>query len=174
MLNKRKFFDYFENNDDGTTTFFIYTRAYGVKKVLVDTEDAPKFFSFKISVSKDNHAKTYYASTKLGKIHRIIMNPHTSKEIVDHIDRNGLNNTKDNLRIVDTSINNRNCNIRKDNKSSLRGIEEFPTRYRLYYYNDKKEKRTKSFSKLKYGDEGARLLILSFREMVYKKFGYIA
>lgn len=116
--------DYYVDGEDGVTTFFIYTKAYGIKEVFVDKEDADKLHQTKISVAKDNHAYTYYASTKYGKLHRMIMGVNNSDEIVDHIDRNGLNNTKKNLRIVDTSINNRNANLRIDNKSGKRGILE--------------------------------------------------
>jgi hypothetical protein len=52
-------------------------------------------------------------SRKLVKIHRLIMSrklgrPLTTKEYVDHIDKNGLNNKRENLRIATCSQNQMN------------------------------------------------------------------
>lgn len=170
----RRYEDYFEDNGDGTTTFIVNTKTYGEMKVLVDTEDAPKLFDKKISISKDGHAHTFYAKTKCGSVHRIIMEPKNPKEIVDHINRNGLDNRKANLRIVDTSINNRNANLRSDNKTGLKGVLEDEKRYRLYWYDENKQKHSKSFSKTKYGKEEALAMIEDFRNQVYAKYQYIA
>lgn len=43
-------------------------------------------------------------------MHRLIMNATERWDIVDHIDHNGLNNQKANLRIVTNSINLKNVN----------------------------------------------------------------
>ena len=53
---------------------------------------------------------------KKGKLHRIIMSlkKHDGL-VVDHINKNGLDNRTKNLRVVSVSINNRNTNIRKTN-----------------------------------------------------------
>lgn len=166
--------DYFEDDGAGTTIFFINTHVYGEMKVFVDTEDAFKFFDRKISVEKDQHAHTYYASTKDGAVHRIIMQPKSSKDLVDHINRNGLDNRKSNLRIVDTSINNRNASVRKDNKTGLKGVIEDEQRYRLYWYDENQKKHSKSFSKAKYGKEEALEKIKEFREQIYTRYDYIA
>lgn len=174
LKDGKRYNDYFEHNDDNTTTFYINTKAYGIKKVLVDTEDAEKLYNTKISVAKDNHAHTFYASTKNGKLHRIITGVTETTEIVDHVDRNGLNNTKKNLRVVDVSTNNKNAGIRLDNKTGYKGILEDSTRFRLYYYDNDKKKHSKSFSKIKYGEEKAREMILEYRDMVYEQNNYIA
>lgn len=44
---------------------------------------------------------------------------------IDHIDRNGLNNQRNNLRLVTNSFNGQNV-IRKDNKSGYKGVTWFP------------------------------------------------
>jgi len=41
---------------------------------------------------------------------------------VDHLDRNPLNNNYDNLRWVNSSINNKNKNIQCNNKSGTKGV----------------------------------------------------
>ena len=171
LVKKRRYNDYFEEQEDGTTKFFIYTQKWGIKIVIVDTEDAKIFYDCKISIKQSGN--TFYASTKYGKMHRMIMNPKSSKEIIDHIDRNGLNNSKKNLRIVDVSINNRNTKIRKDNTSGRKGVCEDQNRFRVFWYNDKKQKLSKSFSKRKFGIQKAYKLAVSFREKVEKENSYI-
>ena len=165
--------DYFEDDGLGTTTIFVNTHAYGIKEVKVDTEDMKRLYSIKISVYEDAHAKTSYASTKFGKLHRFLLGLKKSDDVVDHIDRNGLNDKKSNLRVVDVSTNNRNATLRKDNTSSFRGICNSEMCVRVFYYDNKKKKKSKSFSKAKYGAEALPMAI-SFRNMVYKKYGYIA
>ena len=167
-----KYYDYFENNEDGSTTFFINTKKYGMKKVIVDTEDAPLFFGRKISISKDRY--TYYGKTKDGSVHRIIMHPQSSKLVVDHIDHDGLNNRKSNLRIVSVSLNNRNAKVRKDNISGYRGISEDNDSVVFTYYTLKdKEKKKIRRSKKKYKDGKAMQMILDYREKIYRDNGYL-
>ncbi len=54
-------------------------------------------------------------------MHNFIMNPVQGK-FVDHINRNGLDNRKKNLRIVTHSQNHFNEKIRTDNKSGHKGV----------------------------------------------------
>lgn len=171
--NNAKYLDYFENNEDGTTTFFINTKKYGIKEVVVDTKDASLFYGRKISISKDRY--TYYAKTKDGSMHRIIMNPPSSKLFVDHINRNGLDNRRKNLRVVDISTNNRNARIRKDNKTGYKGISEYDDKVVFTYYTlDDKVKTKASFSKNRYKNGEALRLAIELRDKIYKENGYIA
>ena len=55
------------------------------------------------------------------RMHRLIMNPPKNKQI-DHINHNGLDNRKENLRIVTNSQNAMNCRNRSDNTSGYKGI----------------------------------------------------
>ncbi len=54
-------------------------------------------------------------------LHRAIMNPPGSMQ-VDHINGNGLDNRKINLRIATSQQNNHNQRMRKDNKSGYKGV----------------------------------------------------
>lgn len=54
------------------------------------------------------------------QIPRLIMNAPKGK-VVDHIDRNTLDNRKQNLRVCGFSENIRNCKMRKNNTSGYRG-----------------------------------------------------
>jgi len=169
---KRRYMDFFKNNNDGTTTFYANSKAYGVQEVIVDTEDAPLFYLKKISISDDSHSKTMYAKTKDGPVHRIVMNNPCGA--VDHINRNGLDNRKSNLRVVSVSINNRNQSIRCDNTSGYKGICESWNRYRVFYYDNSMRKLSKSFSKIKYGNDEALQMAIDFRNSVYERYGYIS
>lgn len=42
--------------------------------------------------------------------------------MVDHIDGNGLNNTRVNLRVANSTENARNTRLRKDNTSGFKGV----------------------------------------------------
>lgn len=168
-----KYFDYYRIYND-IVVFFIYTKAYGVKKIIFDKDDVNIVNKSKISISKDNHAKTFYASNKESKIHRLIMGLSKGDNlIIDHINRNGLDNRKSNLRIVSTSINNRNSNIRKTNIFNCRGITEDEKRIRCYWYGLDKKKYSKSFSKNKYGREQAIELAIKYRKEMELENGYL-
>lgn len=155
------------------TVIYVYTKAYGVKKVYIDTEDLENLKQFKISISKDNHAKTFYANTKENKLHRIVTKAPIGA-VVDHINRNGLDNVKSNLRLVDVSINNRNANIRTDNKTGIKGVTDMENRYRVFWYSAPNVKCSKSFSKKKYGSDVALSMAISFRKDKEKENNYIA
>jgi len=55
------------------------------------------------------------------RLHRLLTGAKDGLD-VDHIDRNGLNNTKKNLRVCTRSENNCNQAIRKSNKSGLKCV----------------------------------------------------
>lgn len=112
------------------------------KIAIVDDDDF-------ITLSKFSwNLKRIYASTTMrlnGTRHRIVMHrfilgltPNDGK-IVDHIDRNGLNNQKNNLRLANQRINNMNKSKAKDKKSS---------KYKGVTYNKKHNKFT---AHIKYG-----------------------
>ena len=74
-------------------------------------------------------------------MHRMVMGAQ-SGESVDHIDGNGLNNSRSNLRLVTPSQNNMNQGVREDNTSGHKGISWCPDRekYQVYINIDRKRK----------------------------------
>lgn len=84
------------------------------KVALVDDEDYERLNQFKWFASKNG--KTYYAIRK-SKIlmHRTIITPPSGFEI-DHINGNGLDNRRENLRIVSHRENCQNKHIEKTSK----------------------------------------------------------
>lgn len=100
------------------------------KVALVDDKDYKWLNKWKWSALK--HYYTYYAirssPTINGKrtlitMHREILGlePGDGK-ITDHINRAGLDNQRDNLRVVNNSINSRNSRIQKNNTSGCAGV----------------------------------------------------
>lgn len=97
-------------------------------KTLVDDEDYE--YLSKYNWCADRHRNTYYVhrvelingkKVKF-KMHRVIMNLHGSNLIVDHIDGNGLNNCKSNLRICTSSQNSMNRSPIKNTSSKYKGV----------------------------------------------------
>jgi hypothetical protein len=71
----------------------------------------------RVTLQKNNTVKRFY-------IHRLLAlqflpNPN-NYPVIDHIDRNKLNNSLDNLRWTTISVNTRNCNL--PNKSGYKNI----------------------------------------------------
>ncbi len=69
--------------------------------------------------------RTFYAARvharKVIKMHRYIMKA-PGHLVVDHIDHNGLNNTKSNLRLCTTAQNNRNAALSFSSTSRYKGV----------------------------------------------------
>ncbi len=78
-----------------------------------------------------NHHGNWYAGrwirikgkSKLIFLHRILLNAPPGKQ-VDHVDRNGLNNVHNNLRLCSHSQNCRNSKTRRDNSSGYKGVHQ--------------------------------------------------
>jgi len=77
--------------------------------VLIDDEDYKKVKNYTWFAQKSKY--THYVVTfdiGFSRMHRFILGITDPKIKIDHIDHNGLNNQKDNLRICTQSQNNRN------------------------------------------------------------------
>jgi hypothetical protein len=94
----------------------------------VDDDDFEYLNQFSWFARKDKN--TYYAARNVklsdGKktsiqMHREIMKLST-KMVIDHKDRNGLNNQKCNLRVVTNAQNCQNIRAHRDSKTGIKGV----------------------------------------------------
>jgi len=100
------------------------------KVALVDDEDFEELNKVKWCTVKGKN--TYYAvrgvrvaelKKNIGfKMHRVVLGLTDSKIFVDHIDGNGLNNQKSNLRPSSLSENRRNSKANKTGTSIYKGV----------------------------------------------------
>lgn len=97
------------------------------KFAQVDDEDYELLSQYKWSTATCGNMLYATRGTEIGykkktyRMHTVIMNPEKGM-IVDHIDHNGLNNQRSNLRVGTHSQNHYNSNIRSDNKSGYKGV----------------------------------------------------
>ncbi len=102
------------------------------KTALVDDDVYDYLNQWKWYASKIGH--TFYAYRHVQRknvaMHREILGVQNKSVLVDHIDFNGLNNTKENLRTCSIEENNRHSRrIMRKNKTGYRGVYKY-----LRYY----------------------------------------
>lgn len=105
------------------------TRGY---VAIVDDEDYERVAAFKwqarLRVGKPAYAiRTDYGLGRRNKrtisMHRFILGlGHKDAVLADHVDGDGLNNVRANLRMATMSENARNKKRRSDNKSGIKGV----------------------------------------------------
>jgi len=111
---------------EGDVAYVTLTRGY---EAIIDASDVPLVEGFNWSVCSRKDRHTVYAvrhersDPKIRKIrmHRAIMGDPDGFQI-DHIDSDGLNNRRSNLRLATHAENARNGRIRKDNTSGFKGV----------------------------------------------------
>ena len=153
----------------------VITRRNGdIIRSLLDLDDVDKCRQYSWSVQNITTKNIYIAAPKDGKhlyLHRYVMNYEGNKEI-DHINRNALDNRKQNLRIVSSVINAGNIEG---------GIRKYRGRYYVrftrfgQYFTDgsykTKEEAVKARDK-KLEEIGNRQTILE--KQYFEKFGEAA
>lgn len=116
--------------------------------VLVDDEDYERVSLFKWSLLK-NKTVEYAKNSSIGLMHRMILKIDDKNQHVDHLDHNGLNNQKSNLRLCTVSENMRNRRkiISKPTSSKYIGVywSNFYNDWKARYYYQKNRCFTGSF-----------------------------
>lgn len=123
------------------------------KVALVDDADFQHFNQWKWLALKGRNNKWYAArmpSRRLGKrkwifMHNEIMGTPPGLE-TDHIDGDGLNNQRRNLRDATHAQNSKNRRMRSDNKTGYKGVTKIGNSYNAILVSDYKVVLNKSFS----------------------------
>lgn len=89
---------------------------------IIDDDDYEKISEYRWTAWR--HRNTIYAVSGGGmiKIHRVILGVDYRNVFVDHIDGNGLNNQKTNLRLCTNKENIRNSKIQTNNTTGFKGV----------------------------------------------------
>jgi len=110
------------------TEIYIHSGKYGTKTLLIDTADLPKVqekVKNSITIKKGSGKEKWYAVYQDNKkhyfMHRMILD-YDGDLLVDHKDGNGLNDTRDNLRIVTVSQNAMNIESYAHSQSGIKGL----------------------------------------------------
>lgn len=117
--NKRKNTNRFEV--EGNTLKIITARG---KEILADVDDADKLMRYSWCVSVQGYAVANIG-TRVVKMNRYILGLDECKgKIVDHINRNKLDNRKSNLRFCTLKENARNVTVAKNSKTQVLGVRK--------------------------------------------------
>ena len=128
--------------EDNYAKLIIKSKKYGVKEVFIDIENIELTKKYIWSLRKDKNnfyaISNDYSSGKKQTIilHRFILNPNQN-EIIDHINKNGLDNRKLNIRISNKSENRINSRLNKNNTSGYCGVylnknsKKYQARYKI-------------------------------------------
>jgi hypothetical protein len=138
-------------------------------RILKAGIDGPGYYH--VGLYKDGKMKTQ-------KIHRLVSfayceNPN-DYNVVDHIDKNRLNNMYNNLRWCTLSENQRNTTISKNNVSGKQGVcfNESNNRWIASWHNNNLKQKSKSFSVNKYGADQAKQLAIDYRKTMEIECNY--
>jgi hypothetical protein len=91
------------------------------KFAIVDDDDFDRLVGATWRAQKNY--STWYAVSNINNfyMHRLVCNAAQSL-VVDHINGNGLDNRKENLRAVSLALNNLNSKMNRNNTSGYRGV----------------------------------------------------
>ena len=131
-----------QHNDDGTTHIFVESKSKyfpGKHTIIIDTEDWDKVKEHTWCIKGNAHTSYPYAITgidhpdgglkKTGfkrrtnlRLHHLIVGKPPRGTMIDHIEHNGLDNRKENLRFVTNQQNQQNSRSSKNSSSKYKGV----------------------------------------------------
>ncbi|CAG8687683.1 8279_t:CDS:1 [Racocetra fulgida] len=148
--------DYFEvETQKPEMTFLIDIKNYGImKKYTWYNHKAGNIFYIETN-DKDNNYKIL-------KLHHLIC---PEWKIIDHINRNGLDNRECNLRKTSARENGMNCKLRKHNSSGYNGIsfDKFSKYWGFHWIENNKHKVKKFCITKNRTSEQAKKLAIDFK-----------
>src|SRR5690606_5233426 len=112
--------------DMGSIRIPLSSRKYRNLYTIIDEQDAEAVQRHTwVPLVRHGRSGTVYAKARIGQktvlLHRFLMNPE-SGEYIDHIDGDGLNNQRRNLRVCSNSENLMNRGRNRNNTSGYKGV----------------------------------------------------
>lgn len=162
-------------------------KGYDVFLDDIDYEEISNITGWYIQKEEFLNSRTnYVVHDNYGRLHRYLLGLTDPNIIVDHIDRNGLNCQRKNLRITTCSENKRNSNVLPNNKFHFNGLSfEAPKgnrkwRIKVSYQSNERltdnkfKQKTKSFGPTSGKDFNSLIKeAILFRLEKMREFGYI-
>ena len=109
-------------NEDTVEIILKNSNFEEVGRTLIDIEDLDRVIKHKWRLNTWGYAETGSSVSNNIMMQRFILGIDDPNLIVDHIDRNPLNNRKNNLRVATKSENAANSSMNSNNTSGVKGI----------------------------------------------------
>ena len=98
------------------------------EKVICDLEDWEYLKEYYWNLNTNGYVTAVISGRKHAMMHKLIM-PDNTYEVVDHINRNKLDNRKGNLRYTTYSVNAQNRSLTPNNKNGCFGVRKSKNRW---------------------------------------------
>jgi exonuclease VII large subunit len=110
------------------------------KRIIIDLDDIEKIKNLKWSLDSKGYPTTTINNQKI-RMHRLILDLNKHDSLIDHKNKNRLDNRKNNFRIATNSNNEANKKKQKNNTSGFTGIFNVDNKWgvRIQYYKEKFE-----------------------------------
>lgn len=139
------------------------------RRMIADKEDLEFIQQNTITASATSRTGLY-AITCIGNrrhyVHNFIMNHQPTELTIDHINRNGLDNRRQNLRIATKREQTLNRGVNSNNTSGVTGVawDSYLKRWVARFTAADGRVLSKAFSEKKYGNDQAKQLAIQWRQ----------